>query len=413
MTTDDATPARHHKIVVDHLYKVFGADPEATIRRAEAGESKDDIYAETRSVAAVADVSFTVEPGEIFVVMGLSGSGKSTLIRCLNRLIEPTRGAIRLDGEDVVSLSAEALRELRAHKLSMVFQHFALFPHKTVGENVEFGLKVRGVAPDERRDKARRALAQVGLEAYAEVPPDNLSGGMQQRVGLARGLAVDPDIMLMDEPFSALDPLIRRDMQEELLALQARLHMTIIFITHDLHEALRVGDRIAIMKDGRFVQTGTPEQIVAAPADDYVAAFTRDVDRGRVFRAGRLAKSAPAVTPDEAPARARRRCEEAGLSAIHVVDADGVPQGILTRDELANDEGPGLGERMRRDFPVAGADQELIGLYGACAEGLPIAVLDEAGRLHGTLEPLRVFALLAGNGDGAASTREPAPAKEA
>ncbi|XKE44545.1 glycine betaine/L-proline ABC transporter ATP-binding protein [Halomonas organivorans] len=398
MTDRNEVPASRQKVVVEHLYKIFGEDAAATILRVEAGETKDRIYAETRSVAAVADVSFTVAPGEIFVVMGLSGSGKSTLIRCLNRLIEPSRGRILLDGQDVVAMDAEALRELRARKLSMVFQHFALFPHKTVGENVEFGLKVRGMPPGERREKALRALAQVGLEAYADVPPDNLSGGMQQRVGLARGLAVDPEIMLMDEPFSALDPLIRRDMQDELLALQEQLHMTILFITHDLHEALRVGDRIAIMKDGRFVQTGTPEQIVAAPADDYVAAFTRDVDRGRVFRMGRLSHEAPTVTPDDDLATARRRCEAHQVTGLHVVDADGYPLGILVRTDLAAAEGRALRDLMRPDFPAARADQELIELYGACAKGLPIAVLDETGRLLGSVDPLRVFALLAGNG---------------
>ncbi|WP_281274430.1 quaternary amine ABC transporter ATP-binding protein [Halomonas nitroreducens] len=403
--------ASHQKVCVEHLFKVFGPDPDETIRRVQAGQAKDRIYADTHSVAAVADVSFTVDQGEIFVVMGLSGSGKSTLIRCLNRLIDPTRGRILLDGQDVVAMDAGALRELRAHKLSMVFQHFALFPHKTVGENVEFGLKVRGVPPGERRDKARRALEQVGLEAYADVPPDNLSGGMQQRVGLARGLAVDPDIMLMDEPFSALDPLIRRDMQDELLALQAQLHMTILFITHDLHEALRIGDRIAIMKDGRFVQTGTPEEIVADPADDYVAAFTRDVDRGRVFRMGRLSHEAPTVTPDDDPATARRRCDEHGVAGLHVVDTDGYPLGILVRAELASAEDDALRDLMQPDYPVARADQELIELYGACAQGLPIAVLDDTGRLQGTVDPLRVFALLAGEpGEGETSRRAEASA---
>ena len=405
MTNDNDVPASRQKVVVEHLYKVFGEDVEATIRRVDAGESKDNIYTQTRSVAAVADVSLTVGAGEIFVVMGLSGSGKSTLIRCINRLIEPTRGRILLDGQDVVAMDTDALRELRAHKLSMVFQHFALFPHKTVGENVEFGLKVRGMPPAERRDKARRALEQVGLGAYADVPPDTLSGGMQQRVGLARGLAVDPEIMLMDEPFSALDPLIRRDVQDELLALQKQLHMTILFITHDLHEALRIGDRIAIMKDGRFVQVGTPEQIVAAPADDYVAAFTRDVDRGRVFHLGKLGREAPTLTPDDTTATARRRCQELGVKALHVVDADGYPQGLLVCEDLEADAGGRVRERMRSDYPAGRTDQELIELYGLCARGLPIAVLDAAGRLHGTVDPLRVFSLLAGQPDEGETSR--------
>ncbi|MDN3556661.1 quaternary amine ABC transporter ATP-binding protein [Halomonas maura] len=414
--------ASHQKVSVEHLFKVFGADPEETIRRVQAGQAKDRIYADTHSVAAVADVSFGVDPGEIFVVMGLSGSGKSTLIRCLNRLIEPTQGRIRLGGEDVIAMDAEALRRLRAHKLSMVFQHFALFPHKTVVENVEFGLKVRGMAADERRDKALRALAQVGLEAYADVPPATLSGGMQQRVGLARGLAVDPEIMLMDEPFGALDPLIRRDMQDELLALQAQLHMTIIFITHDLHEALRIGDRIAIMKDGRFVQVGTPEEIVARPADDYVAAFTRDVDRGRVFRAGRLSREATVLSPGEDLEAARRRCAAPDVVALYRLDEAGRPLGLLACATLAAVGSGGLDDALDRDFPRVRADQELIELYGACARGQPIAVLDPEGRLQGVIDPLQVFALLAGGDAGSAAgdaptspavARAPSPTRQA
>jgi len=401
MGTGTAAERHDEKLLVEHLYKVFGTDPDDTIRRVEAGNTKDQIYAETGSVAAVADVSFGVHEGEIFVVMGLSGSGKSTLIRCLNRLIEPTRGSIRIDGEDIVGLDAEALRRLRRDKLSMVFQHFALFPHKSVAENVEYGLKVRGMPARERREKALKALEQVGLAAHADVPPDNLSGGMQQRVGLARGLAVDPELMLMDEPFSALDPLIRRDMQDELLQLQQQLHMTIVFITHDLHEALRLGDRIAIMKDGRFVQLGTPQEIVARPADDYVTAFTRDVDRARVFRARTLRRDAGALSAEASVVAARERQARLKRSALYVVDDQDRPQGVVRRDALDSAAAQTLEALLERDFPTAHEEQELVELYAACAAGLPVALLDDEGRLTGVVEPLEVFALLGGNGEGA------------
>ncbi|EPC01500.1 hypothetical protein L861_05525 [Litchfieldella anticariensis FP35 = DSM 16096] len=395
----DLTAGTEEKIRVEHLFKIFGADPQDTIRRIRDGASKEQIYAETASVAAVSDVSFSVNQGEIFVVMGLSGSGKSTLIRCINRLIEPTEGRILLDGEDIVGMDVEGLRRLRLNKLSMVFQHFALFPHKTVGENVEYGLKIRGLSARERREKAVRALEQVGLAAYTDVPPDNLSGGMQQRVGLARGLAVDPEIMLMDEPFSALDPLIRRDMQDELLALQQQLHMTIIFITHDLHEALRIGDRIAIMKDGRFVQMGTPEEIVANPADDYVSAFTRDVDRSRVFRAHLLRRDAHALSPDTAIETALERFESLGREALYVVDGHGRPLGVVRRHDLERAGQTILQDSLIDDFPSAQESQELIELYTACAKGLPVALVDDDGHLDGVIDPLEVFQILGGGSD--------------
>ncbi|MFC3286118.1 quaternary amine ABC transporter ATP-binding protein [Litchfieldella rifensis] len=397
MSENKETAGTVGKVCVEGLFKIFGEDPQDTIRRIREGASKEQIYADTKSVAAVADVSFTVEQGEIFVVMGLSGSGKSTLIRCINRLIEPTQGRILLAGEDVIGLDGEALRRLRMNKLSMVFQHFALFPHKTVAENAEYGLKVQGVPAAERRRKAIRALEQVGLAAYADVPPHNLSGGMQQRVGLARGLAVDPQIMLMDEPFSALDPLIRRDMQDELLNLQQQLRMTIIFITHDLHEALRIGDRIAIMKDGRFVQMGTPEEIVARPADDYVSAFTQDVDRSRVFRANMLRRDAQALSPDTTIETALERFESLGRETLFMVDEDGRPLGVVRRHDLERGgEKTALRDSLIDDFPSAHRSQELIELYAACSVGLPIAVVDDGGRLEGVVDPLEVFRLLAG-----------------
>lgn len=267
------------------LWKVYGPRPERIVGSAEADLPRGELLSKTGCVAAVRGVSFDVAEGEVFVVMGLSGSGKSTLVRMLNRLHEPTAGQILIDGEDIGALDADRLRDLRRRKVSMVFQHFGLLPHRRIVDNVAFGLEVRGVERAERLRRAHEVLEIVGLAGWANAYPEELSGGMQQRVGLARALATDPEIMLFDEPFSALDPLIRRDMQDEVLRLQRELRKTMIFITHDLMEALKLGDRIAVMKDGRFVQVGTPEEVVLRPADDYVADFTRDVPRSHVLRA--------------------------------------------------------------------------------------------------------------------------------
>ncbi|MFC5385857.1 glycine betaine/L-proline ABC transporter ATP-binding protein [Aquamicrobium segne] len=271
------------RIEVRGVSKAFGDRAKEALELAQQNVSKTEILKETGAVLAIDNVSFSVEVGEIFVVMGLSGSGKSTLVRCLNRLHDPTVGTIEIDGEDILQASEARLRELRLGKITMVFQHFALLPHRTVAENVEYGLKMRGMGKAERREKALKTLENVGLAGWGDRYPHNLSGGMQQRVGLARALALDPEILLMDEPFSALDPLIRRDMQGELIELQRRYKTTIIFITHDLNEALTLGDHVAVMKDGRLSQVGKPAQIVLNPADDYVAAFTHDIDRGRVL----------------------------------------------------------------------------------------------------------------------------------
>lgn len=273
------------KVQLQHVWKIFGPNPRYVLRTMSGEASAEKILRETGHVAAVRDVSLEVAQGEIFVVMGLSGSGKSTLIRCLSRLIEPTAGRIFINQEDVTKMNKKALRHLRRHTVSMVFQRFGLFPHRRVLDNVSYGLEVRGVSQAERRAKARQVLELVGLEGWEQRYPRELSGGMQQRVGLARALAVEPEIMLCDEPFSALDPLIRREMQHELLRLQKTLHKTIIFITHDFLEAIKLGDRIAIMKDGAIVQVGTAQQIVAHPANEYVREFTRDVPRAKVLTA--------------------------------------------------------------------------------------------------------------------------------
>jgi len=271
-------------ISVRDLWKVFGPKAERVVGSEElTALSRRDLLKLTGCTAAVRDVTFDVAPGEVFVVMGLSGSGKSTLVRCLTRLIEPTAGAVVFDGEDIATVDERRLRELRRNKFAMVFQHFGLLPHRRVIENVAFGLEIRGVGKAARRNKAAEVVELVGLAGYEDAYPDELSGGMQQRVGLARALAVDPEVMLFDEPFSALDPLIRRDMQQEVIRLHREVGKTMVFITHDLSEALKLGDRILIMRDGDMVQIGTGDELVGAPADDYVADFVRDVPKANVL----------------------------------------------------------------------------------------------------------------------------------
>lgn len=277
-----------------NVWKVYGPKADRIVGSPEAELSRAELLATTGCVAAVRDVSFDVHQGEVFVVMGLSGSGKSTLVRMINRLHDPTSGQVFVEGEDVVTLDDDRLREIRRRKVGMVFQHFGLFPHRTIAENVAFGLEVQGKGRQERLTTAHDVLRRVGLDGWDSSYPDELSGGMQQRVGLARALANDPEILLFDEPFSALDPLIRRDMQDQMVSLQQDLRKTMIFITHDLAEALKLGDRIAIMKDGRFVQVGTPEDVVARPADDYVADFTKDVPRAHVLTARSITRPIPA-----------------------------------------------------------------------------------------------------------------------
>ena len=265
------------KIELQHLNKIYGNQPHVALKLFREGKTRDDILKLTNQVVSIADISLKINKGELFVIMGLSGSGKSTLVRCINRLIKPTSGHIYIDGEDIAHVNETRMRELRLSKISMVFQQFGLFPHKSVRENVEYGLKVRGIKPVLRREKAQATLTLVGLEQWGDYLPSSLSGGMKQRVGLARALATDAEILLMDEPFSALDPLIRREMQDELLRLQKELHKTILFISHDIHEAFKIGDRIAVMKDGKVVQLGTPKEIISQPANDYIRAFLQDI----------------------------------------------------------------------------------------------------------------------------------------
>jgi glycine betaine/proline transport system ATP-binding protein len=279
-------------VEVRGVWKVFGhGNPDDAIAQAQVGATRAEVINQLHQTIGVRDVSFSVDQGETFVVMGLSGSGKSTLIRCISRLIEPTRGEVLIDGEDLMKMDADALRDVRRGKMSMVFQHLGLFPHSKVIDNIAYGLEVQGIDKKKRLERAYEILEIVGLQGWATSYPQQLSGGMQQRVGLARALAVDPQILLFDEPFSALDPLIRKEMQDELIRLQKTMKRTIVFITHDFAEALRLGDRIAIMKDGAFDQVGTPEEIVGNPATDYVREFTTDVPRAKVLRVRSVTKN--------------------------------------------------------------------------------------------------------------------------
>lgn len=326
------------KLEVKNLYKVFGEHPERAFKMIEAGKSKEEIFEKTGLTLGVKDASLAIEEGEIFVIMGLSGSGKSTLVRLLNRLIEPTRGEVLIDGEDIAKISASRLREVRRNKISMVFQSFALMPHLTVLNNTAFGLELAGMPAAEREEKALDALRQVGLENYAHVYPDELSGGMRQRVGLARALANNPDVLLMDEAFSALDPLIRTEMQDELVKLQSRHQRTIVFISHDLDEAMRIGDRIAIMQGGIVVQVGTPDEILNNPANDYVRTFFRGVDISNVFSAKDIARRRAVTllrhTPGFGPRSALKLLEDEDRDYGYVLERGQRFVGVVSTDSL-------------------------------------------------------------------------------
>ena len=314
-------PESKSAISVNNLWQVFGPNPEKIVGSPDAALPRAELREKTGNTAAVRDVSFEVAPGEVFVVMGLSGSGKSTLVRCLTRLIEPTSGSVVMNGEDVLKASDARLRELRRTKFSMVFQNFGLLPHRKVIDNIAFALEVNGVSKEARHARATEVIELVGLQGFAQAYPEQLSGGMQQRVGLARALAVDPDVMFLDEPFSALDPLIRRDMQAEVMRLHEELGKTMVFITHDLAEALRVGDRIAIMRDGAVVQMGTAEELIANPADDYVADFTRDVPKSHVLTVRTIAR--PLASNETASGRSIPATTIIRDATAAILDADG------------------------------------------------------------------------------------------
>jgi len=386
-------------IELRRVTKVFGPRPRSVLPLLEDGLDKAAVLERTGHTVGLADVSLSMEAGRTFVVMGLSGCGKSTLLRHLNRLIEPTAGAVEVDGIDVLALSRAELEAFRRQKTGMVFQRFGLFPHRTVAGNVAYGLTVQGVERAARDEAARRWIEAVGLAGYEDAYPDQLSGGMQQRVGLARALATDPDILLMDEPFGALDPLIRRDMQDQLIALQRRLHKTIVFITHDLDEALRLGDRIAILNDGRVVQVGAPDDILLRPADDYVAAFVKDVNRGRVLTAEALmAPPAVVAAPNAAPAEVLARLSAAGAETAFVVNGAGDLVGALdaARAEATAQDGGATVAGCLMPAVTVRREATLDDLVALAVENPgALAVVDGAGRLLGAISRAALAAGLA------------------
>ncbi|AYB41334.1 glycine betaine/L-proline ABC transporter ATP-binding protein ProV [Brevibacillus laterosporus] len=391
-------------IEVKNLTKVFGRDPKKVLPLLKEGWTKEKILKETKMTVGVNQASFSIEAGEIFVIMGLSGSGKSTLVRLLNRLIEPTDGHVFINGKDIVSLNHEDLRDVRRKNITMVFQKFALFPHRTVLENVEYGLEVSGIPKAERQEKAMKSLELVGLKGWENSLPDQLSGGMQQRVGLARGLANDPDVLLMDEAFSALDPLIRKEMQDELLELQSKMKKTIIFITHDLDEALRIGDRIALMKDGNVVQVGTPEEILTNPANKYVERFVEDVDLSKVLTATHVMKRPETITLERGPRVALQFMQERGVSTLYVVDTHKRLLGAITADDAvqAVKEGKKLADILIKEaVPTVAPDTVLNDLFDTVSSTrVPVAVVDEGNRLQGIIIRGAVLAALSGNTEG-------------
>jgi len=380
-----------------NLFKVFGRKPREVVKRLSAGSARDELTG--LGTAAVIDASFEVKQGEIFVVMGLSGSGKSTLIRMLNGLLEPTSGTVQVMGSPISGIPDVQLREVRKKNVSMVFQHFALLPHRSVRDNVAYGLEIQGMPLAERRERAERIIQRVGLDGWADKLPAQLSGGMQQRVGLARALAADTDVLLMDEAFSALDPLIRREMQEQLIELQAELGKTIIFITHDLNEAMFLGDRIAVMRDGRIVQVGTPNDILTDPANDYVAQFVQDVDRARVLTAAGVMEPARSVVSVAAgPRAALRAMRDLQTSAAFVVGPGRRLLGVV-RDKdvlrLVKANETDLSTVIRNDAATVTGDVHLTDLFESAVESpLPVAVLDAENRLLGAIPRVTLLAAL-------------------
>ena len=377
-----------NQIEVKNLWKVFGSRPERAFEPQYADASRAEIQEALGLVVGLRDVSFNVDRGQIFVVMGLSGSGKSTLVRCLIRLIEATQGEVRFDGDDILKYSSNQLIEFRREKIAMVFQHYGLLPHRRVLDNVAYGLEIRGVDKSERYASAEEAIETVGLKGWEDYFPSEMSGGMQQRVGLARALAVQSDVLLMDEPFSGLDPLIRREMQDELISLQTEIHKTIVFITHDLNEALKIGDRIAIMRDGEIVQEGSPEEIVTLPADDYVSSFIQDVSRAKVIQAKAIMQGPDAVVHDwQGPRAALHTMKEYDTDVLFVLGHENILRGVLTEDHAARLarqkveklQGVELGEVVS-----AQPDAYIEDLIPMAAQTEhPIAVTNEQGRLLG------------------------------
>ena len=388
-----------NKLEVKHLTKIFGKRQKQALEMVQQAKSKTEILEKTGATVGVYDVNFEVQTGEIFVIMGLSGSGKSTLIRLLNRLIDPTSGDIYIDGQDVAKMNEEELRDVRRHKLNMVFQNFGLFPHRTILENTEFGLEVRGVDKEERTRLAEQALDNAGLLSFKDQYPDQLSGGMQQRVGLARALANNPDILLMDEAFSALDPLIRREMQDELLDLQAEHERTIIFITHDLNEALRIGDRIAIMADGQIMQIGTGEEILTNPANDFVREFVEDVDRSKVLTAQNIMTTPLTTNIDiDGPTVALNRMKKEEVSMLLAVDRKRHLKGSLTAEAArdARKQHQALAEVIDKNVRKVTQETLITDIFPLIYDSpAPLAVVDDKDKLVGVIIKGRVIEALA------------------
>ncbi len=378
------------KISFQHVVKIFGNNPKTALEMLNQGKNKDEILEKTKHVVGINDASFEVNEGEIFVVMGLSGSGKSTLIRCINRLIDVTSGSILIDGEDITKMNKDELTMLRRKKMGMVFQKFALLPNRTIQENVQYGLEIQGVDVDTQIKKARESLDLVGLKGWYDSYPNELSGGMQQRVGLARALAVDPDILLMDEAFSALDPLIRKEMQDELLDLQNKMNKTIVFITHDLDEALKIGDRIALMKDGAIVQVGTPEDILNNPNNAYVARFVEDVDVSKVLTAEDIMIKPITIDYKKDGCRVGlRKMEKESVSNLFVVDRSRRLIGYVVADDLSELVKKGessIEPAIHKDIPTVSPDTKLTNIFHLIAESrVPVAVVDEENTLKGII----------------------------
>ena len=390
-----------HILQVRHVSKIFNsANDDHVIGMIQDSKSKDEIRAESGAVVAVRDVSFSVKRGEFFVIMGLSGSGKSTLVRCLIRLIDPSSGEIIIDGQDICSVQGNALREVRRNKTAMVFQHYGLFPHKTVYENAEYGLKTRGIPKKERRERAMAAIRQVGLDGWENERPSALSGGMQQRVGIARALAHDPQILLMDEPFSGLDPLIRREMQNEFATLRAEVQMTTIFVTHDLDEALRLGDRIAIMRDGEVIQIATPGELVINPADDYVAQFVEGASPAKYMTAESIMTSTPATVNDSDTAGSAIAALQAQDSSIgFVLNERGQLRGLVPVTRLVEIGTNGArvpwGDVMS-NAPTTDTDTPIEEILPLAVQSThPLAVVDKSGKLVGEISQSTLLEVLA------------------
>lgn len=387
-----------------NLSKVFGNQPKQALALRNQGMNRPEIFEKTGQTLALSNINFDVYDGELLVIMGLSGSGKSTLIRCLNRLVEPTEGEIYINNEDLTKLSESELLDRRKKYFSMVFQNFALFPHRTVLNNAQFGLEIQGVPKAKREEIATEALKQVGLEGWEEAYPHQLSGGMQQRVGLARALATDGSVLLMDEAFSALDPLIRKDMQQEIQELQYKTQKTTIFITHDLDEALNIGDRIILLKDGEIVQDGTPEEILTQPADEYVARFIEGVDKTRVLTADNAMRPVRATArPSDGPRTTARKMKENGFDTMYVIERDRTLVGLVSASnirEALRDEAKSIENYIAREVPTISPDDPLNEVFGLFDDrSIPLAVVNENNQLLGVIIKGAVLAELAKAGE--------------